>query len=110
MELVDRCLEMINAAVSTPRRLTYNKGFIGLNDGIRPGNFVTFRPSKLVLRVSLWYLSDVESSVKRLQESGLEARTKNDGVRVELTPKAFEENKQLITEMLQECAKGYEKS
>jgi hypothetical protein len=109
MELVDRCLEMINAVVSTPRRLTYNKGFIGLNDGIRPGNFVTFKPSKLVLRVSLWYLSDIESWVKRLQEFGLEARTKNDGVRVEVTPKAFEENKQLITEMLQECAKGYEK-
>jgi hypothetical protein len=34
--------------------------------------------------------------------------TKNDGVRVEPTPKSFEENKQLISEMLQECARDYE--
>jgi len=109
VELVDRCLEIINAAASTPRKLTYNKQFIGLNDGVRPGNFVTFKPRKSVLRATFMAFSEIELWVKRLEDSGLEVSTKNDDrVRVMLTPKAFDENKQLLTEMLQRAVREYE--
>jgi hypothetical protein len=108
VELVDGCLEIINVVASTPRKLTYNKNFIGLNDGVRPGNFVTFKPRKSVVKISVWYLNEIEPWVKRLEESGLEVSSKNEGVRVILTPKAFDENKQLLTEMLHQCVRDYE--
>lgn len=109
VELVDRCLEIINAVASTPRKLTYNKQFIGLNDGVRPGNFVTFKPRKSVLRATFMAFPEIELWVKRLEDSGLEVSTKNDDrVRVILTPKAFDENKQLLTDMLQRAVREYE--
>jgi hypothetical protein len=108
VELVDRCLEIINSVANTPRKLTYNKSFIGLNDGMRPGNFVTFKPRKSVVRIKFEALAQIEPSVKKLEESGLEVSTKNDDVRVTLTPKDFEENKELLTEMLQQATRDYE--
>src|SRR5439155_264623 len=86
VELVDRSLEIINSVASTPRKLTYNKQFIGLNDGVRPGNFVTFKPRRSVLRIKFESLAQIEPWVKRLEESGLEVSSKNfdESVRVTL--------------------------
>jgi len=109
VELTDKCLEIINQVAKTPRRLSYNKYFIGLNDGVRPGNFVTFRPKKSFMRVKFEALSPLETWVKRLEESGLESDIKNDDLRVVLTPKDFEDNKVLLSEMLQEAVREYEK-
>src|SRR5438876_9655186 len=113
VELVEECLKIINAVVGISRRfLTYNRQFIGLNDGVRPGNFVTFRPRRSALRIKFESLAQIEPWVKRLEESGLEVSTKNfdESVRVTLTPKAFDENKQLLTEMLQQAVRDYEAS
>ena len=111
VELVEECLKIINAVAGTPRKLTYNRQFIGLNDGVRPGNFVTFKPRKSVLRLTFLAFSQSEPWVKRLEDSGLEVSTKNDDrVRVILTTKAFAENKQLLTEMLQQAVRNYEAS
>jgi hypothetical protein len=41
---------------------------------------------------------------------GLESAVRNEGIRVEVTPKAFDENKQLLTEMLHQCVREYENS
>jgi hypothetical protein len=109
VELSDKCLEIINQVANPPRKLSYNKYFIGLNDGIRAGNFVTFRPKKSFLRVKFEALSPVEPWVKRLEDSGLESDVKNDDLRVVLTPKDFEDNKELMTELLQEAVREYEK-
>ncbi len=106
--LVDRCLEIINAVAGTPRKLTYNKQFIGLNDSVRPGNFVTFVPRASVLKMSFLALAQIEPWAKRLEESGLEFVTRDDRVRVTFTPKVFDENKQLLTEMLQQAVRDYE--
>jgi hypothetical protein len=113
VELVEECLKIINAVAGISRRyLTYNRQFIGLNDGVRPGNFVTFRPRRSTLRIKFESLGQIEPWVKRLEESGLEVSTKNfdESVRVTLTPKAFDENKQLLTEMLQQAVRDYEAS
>jgi hypothetical protein len=106
-------LKIINAVPGILRRfLTYNRQFIGLNDGVRPGNFVTFRPRRSALRIKFESLAQIEPWVKRLEESGLEVSTKNfdDSVRLTLTPKAFDESKQLLTEMLQQAVRDYEAS
>jgi hypothetical protein len=112
VELVEECLTIINAVAGVPRRLTYNRQYIGLNDGVRPSNFVTFRPRRSVLRIKFESLGQIEPWVKRLQESGLEVSAKNfdESVRLILTPKAFDENKQLLTEMLQQAVREYEAS
>lgn len=109
VDLADKCLEIINQVAKSPRKPSYNKYFIGLNDGIRPGNFVTFRPKKSFLRVKFEALSPIEPWVKRLEDSGLESDVKNDDLRVVLTPKDFEDNKELMTELLQEAVREYEK-
>jgi hypothetical protein len=44
VELAEKCIAIINQAAKVNRKPTYNRYFIGLNDGMRPGNFVTFRP------------------------------------------------------------------
>jgi hypothetical protein len=112
VELVDECLKIINAVASTPRKPTYNRQFIGLNDGVRPGNFVTFKPRRAVLRIKFEALAQVEPWVKRLEESGLEVTAKNfyETLRVTLTPKAFDENKQVLTDVLQQAVQDYEAS
>jgi hypothetical protein len=108
VELVDKCLEIINSVASTPRRLTYNKQFIGLNDGVRPGNFVTFKPRRSVLRIKFEALEQIEPWVKKLEDSGLEVSTKNDDVRVTLTPKDFDDNRELLGEMLKQAVRDYQ--
>jgi hypothetical protein len=112
VELVDQCLVIINSVAGTRRSLTYKKHFIGLTDGVRPGNFVTFRPRRSALRIKFESLGQIEPWVKRLEESGLEVSTKNfdESVRLTVTPKAFDENKQLLTEMLQQAVREYEAS
>jgi hypothetical protein len=108
VDLVDEFLGIINQVADKPRQLTYNRYFIGLNDGMRPGNFVTFRPKRSFLNVSFRALSQTELWEKRLGESGLEFDTKNESLRIKLTPKDFEENKGLLTEILHQCVKDYE--
>ena len=65
-----------------------------------------------MLRIKFGSLGQIEPWVKRLQESGLEVSTKNfdESVRLILTPKAFDENKQLLTELLQQAVREYEAS
>ncbi len=110
LDLVDKSLEIINSVATTPRRLTYNKHFIGLNDGVRPGNFVTFKPRRSVLRIKFEAFSQIEPWVKKFEDSGLEVTTKNDDVRLTLTPKDFDDNKVLLTEALQQVVRDYESS
>jgi hypothetical protein len=109
VELAEKCIAIINQVATTTRKPSYNKYFIGLNDGIRAGNFVTFRPRKSFLKVKFEALGTIEPWLKRLEESGLESDVKNDNLRVTLTPKDVDENKELLTELLQEAVREYEK-
>jgi hypothetical protein len=106
--LVDRFLEIINQVADKPRQLPYNKFFIGLNDGLRPGNFITFKPKKSFLNFTLWSLSQIEPWQRRLEEAGLEFDVKDEGLRIKLTPKEFDENKGLLTEIVHQCVKDRE--
>jgi len=109
VELAEKCLAIINQVATVTRKPSYNKYFIGLNDGMRPGNFVTFKPKKSFLKVKFEALSPIEPWLKRLQDSGLESDVKNEDLRVNLTAKDFDDNKELLTELLQEAVRQYEK-
>jgi hypothetical protein len=109
VDMAEKCIAIINEVATIPRKPSYNKYYIGLNDGIRAGNFVTFKPQKSVLRVKCEALSSPEPWVKKLQDAGLESEVKNEDLRVYLTPKDFEDNKAVITELLQDAVRQYEK-
>ena len=109
VELAEKCIAIINEVATTPRKPSFNRYYIGLNDGIRPGNFVTFKPRKTFLRVKFESLSATEPWLKRLQDSGLESDVKNEDLRVFLTAKDFDDHRALLTELLQEAVRQYEK-
>jgi hypothetical protein len=107
-ELAEKCITIINQFASVNRKPTYNKYYIGLNDGVRSGNFVTFRPKRSFLNLKFEALSPTEPWLKRLKDSGLESDVKNEDLRVTVTQKDFEDNKALLTELLQEAVRQYE--
>ena len=109
VELAEKCISIINQVASATRKPTYNRYYIGLNDGIRSGNFVTFRPKRSFLNLRFEALTSTEPWLKRLQDSGLDSDVKNEDLRVTLTPKEFDDNKELLTELLQEAVRQYEK-
>jgi hypothetical protein len=109
VELAEKCVSIINQVASATRKPTYNRYYIGLHDGMRPGNFVTFRPKRSFLNLRFEALSPTEPWLKRLQDAGLDSDVKNEDLRVTLTPKDFDDNKELLTELLQEAVRQYEK-
>jgi hypothetical protein len=98
--LADDCLTMINEAAKRKRSLNYNKGFIGLTDGAQSNNFVLFLPRKSFLRFRA-ALNPVEPWTKRLQQSGLDFKPREDDLLVNVTPQALTENKELLRDLLQ---------
>jgi hypothetical protein len=69
---------------------------------------VWFSPKKSFLRVGLT-LDPVEPWVKRVQDTGLDFKTKEGELKINLTSKEFEGNKDLIREMLREAVVEDEK-
>jgi hypothetical protein len=108
VELAEKCIAIINQFASVSRKPTYNRYYIGLNDGTRPGNFVTFRPKRSFLNLKFEALSPTEPWLKRLKDAGLESDVKNEDLRVTLTAKDFDDNKELLTELLHEAVRQYE--
>lgn len=108
VELADKCLSFINEVAKRQRGLNYNKYFIGLTDGGRSNNFVSFAPKKSFLRVSM-DLDPVDPWVERVKDTGLDFKTKEGRLKISLTPKDFEENKDLLREMLRQSTVEDEK-
>ena len=76
---------------------------------MQPGNFVSFRPRKSAVRIRFNSLNQPDTWVKQLENSGLEFTVLDgESLRVTVTPKAFEENKPLLTQMLQQAISDYE--
>jgi hypothetical protein len=104
LAIADECLAMINVAAKRKRSLNYNQQYIGLTDGGKPDNFVSFWPRKSLMRV-LANLSPVDPWVKRLQESSLDFKEVNDQISIDVTKQALDDNKILLEEILQEAVK-----
>jgi hypothetical protein len=109
VELAEKCIAIINQVATATRKPTYNRYFIGLNDGVRPGNFVYFKPRRSFLSMIVRFLNPIEPWIKRLEASGLESSVKNEDLRITMTAKDFDDNKELLTELLQESVRQYEK-
>jgi hypothetical protein len=108
VELAERCISIINEIASPNRKPTYTRYYIGLNDGVRAGNFVTFRPKRSFLNLKFETLNPREPWLKKLQDSGLDSDIKDDNLRVTVTAKDFEDHKAILTELLQEAVREYD--
>ena len=102
VELVDKCLAFINEVATRPRSLNYNKFFIGLTDGTRSNNFVIINPRKSFLRLEI-DIDPVEPWLKRLEDAGVDSKGHDGVLKIKLTAKDFEENKELLREILHEA-------
>ncbi len=108
VNLADECLNIINGVAKNKRTLNYNKGFIGLLDGNQANNFVYFRPRKSFLRIRA-SVSGADNWAKRLEDAGLDAAVKDDGLAINVTPQNFADNKALIQQMLEQAVKEDER-
>ncbi|HOX37030.1 MAG TPA: hypothetical protein PL033_03490 [Candidatus Brocadiia bacterium] len=111
LEVADKCLPIINELANPRLSLNYNKHYIGLFDGNRSRNFVSFTPKKSFIHLYV-DTSEKENWVKRLQDVGMSATlTKwQRTVRITVTPDEFEQNRNLIGEFLQAAVKDYQQS
>ena len=104
--LVDQLVEMVNDKAQTTYQGKYNKFYIGLSDGQRVNNFVTFSPKKKYTYVAARVEND--GWVERFEEAGLEAQVERDGyVRVKLNSDELDENRDLVAELLHAAADGH---
>lgn len=108
IELADRCLGLINQAAKRQRKLNYNKYFIGLTDGVRSNNFVWFEPKKSFLRVNV-HLDAPEAWTKGLEEAGLDFKTDEGQLKINLTATDFDANRDLVGKILQNAVMEDEK-
>ena len=102
IEVADKCLNLINEAAKRQRKLNYNKYFIGLTDGTRSNNFVWFEPKKSFLRVNA-HLDAPDAWAKGLEEAGLDFKTDENQLKINLTAADFEGNRELVGKILHEA-------
>ena len=100
--IADQCLSFINETAKRPRSLNYNKYFIGLTEGGRANNFVSFSPKKSFLRLGI-SIDSTEPWEKLLEGAGLDFKNRNGDLKIELTGKDLAENSELIRNILREA-------
>jgi hypothetical protein len=102
ISVVDGLLEIINEKASPEQRLNYNKYYIGLTDGTRSRNFVSFGPRKQFVHLSAEVLEPGSWS-ERVEEAGLSATASGDRVQVTLAPTDLKKHEDLLRELLHEA-------
>lgn len=84
MALADETIKILNEHAKTEQKLNYNKQFVGLTDGYRSRNFVTYRPRKKHLRLGV-VVNDRTGWQQRFADADLDAIAKTKRVWVNLT-------------------------
>ena len=101
IQLADAVLEFINEKAQTPQQLNYNKYYIGLSDGIRSRNFISFRGRQKFLRVVVrgsWS----EELLARFDDAGLEADQKDDKLVFNLSPADLKKHREMVRSVIHE--------
>lgn len=110
MAVVDRLVSLINSNINPDLKPNYNKFYIGLLQGNRPNNFVSFTPRKKSCLVSI-RLEDVEDYRAKLKADGalepLLGNSEGPRLRFHLTEDQVKEQESLLLELLK---KSYEES
>lgn len=108
VSIADELLGVLNAASERGYELNYNRHFIGLTDGGRSRNVVTFRPRKKHLRLVV-RVRDRERWVDRLGEAEVESKLgRGDRLVLGLTPATLDASRELVEDILSTAVREYE--
>jgi len=102
VSVIDGLLAIINEKASPQQRLNYNRYYIGLTDGTRSRNFVTFRPRRQFVHLTAEVL-EPGPWAERVEEAGLSASVTDDKVQVTVAPADLKKHEGLIRELLHEA-------
>ena len=106
LKLLDECLDLLRE-LDPELAPSYQKSYIGVSQGNRPNNFVTFRPLRHGLRVEIragnlrWFEDRFES--EGLARLGIDRRWR--GLRFVLNPGEVAENEKLLKSLLRAAYK-----
>ncbi len=106
LKLLDECLDLLRQ-LDPELAPSYQKQYIGVNQGNRPSNFVTFRPLRHGLRVEIragnlrWFEDRFESD--GLSRLSIDRRWR--GLRFVLNPGEVAENEKLLKSLLRAAYK-----
>ncbi|WP_338429669.1 hypothetical protein [Synechococcus elongatus] len=106
--MADQLLEIARQC-NPSLELKYNKFYIGLAKDGQPSNFVIFRPKKAFIRFEPRLKNSLQTQ-ERLENAGLDVMdydTRWSRYRIRLQPGDIENNKEVLTEVIQEA---YEES
>jgi hypothetical protein len=101
VEAADSILEIINRKSPQRYQLNYNRHYIGLSDGTRARNFISFRPRRKHLQVVLqpgW----TPDMLERLDEAGLGTDENRGRLIYNLTPADLRKHSDLVTAITHE--------
>lgn len=107
--LVDKFLAIVNVTAPNKNELTYNKYYIGLQDGGRSTMFVHFRPRRNFVQVNA-AVNDLETWLDTFASRGVQATNADGYLRATIAPKDFEERKSLFEGLLKAAVKDYYES
>jgi hypothetical protein len=101
-------IALINSKINPDLKPNYTKFYIGLLQGNRPNNFVSFTPRKKSCLVSI-RLEDVEDYRAKLKTDGilepLPGNSEGPRLRFHLTEGQVQEQESLLVELLQKAYK-----
>ncbi len=107
IKMIDGMKDIINEKCKTTQQLNYNRGFIGLTDGVKSRNFVFFVPLKKHVRIGA-EVTDKEQWSAKLEEAGIDSVSKKRRIWIKLTQSEFNENRELVKELLQQAVVEFE--
>jgi hypothetical protein len=113
LDVVDRCLSLMNEKSDKKFELNYTQAYIGLLDGNRPRVFITFWPRKIAAALEVVLGEDPESWVARLKADGMNAKAiGSEKLRVLVTQSDLDSQpkRETLTEFLSTAVQAYSKT
>lgn len=113
LEVVDRCLALVNEKSDKKFELNYTQSYIGMLDGNRARVFITFSPRKAAAALEVSLGEDPDSWVNRLKVEGMSAKaTGSQSLRVTVSQLDLdaETKKETLSELLSMAVKAYSNS
>lgn len=99
LALLDDVIAAVREQHGERYRANYNRGYVGLHDGIQSRNFVILGPRKRHLHLNI-AMTDPHTFVERLEEAGLVPSVRGRRVRVPVSAEEWSTHKALLTELL----------
>jgi hypothetical protein len=110
MHTCDQALAMVNEFAGTPMQLNFLRGYIGLQSNGVVDNLVTMIPTPTRNYIQFWFrVSDAAAWREKFEAAGAVAAAKRSNrLRVSMSPTDFDEQKELVRQIIGEAVKEFE--